>query len=42
MLVVQPLRTNANATLQVESNPGKGTRVVILFTRAASAADTMD
>lgn len=42
MLIVQSLHTNANATLQVESSPGKGMRVVILFTRAASAPETAD
>ena len=36
-LIVQTLRENANADLKVESSPGKGTRVTIVFTRAASA-----
>lgn len=42
MLIVRSLRTNANATLQVESSPGKGMRVVILFTRAASAPESTE
>ncbi len=42
MLIVQSLRTNAHASLQVESSPDKGTRVVILFTRAASAPDAAE
>ena len=36
-LIVRSLRENANADLKVESSPGKGTRVTIIFTRAASA-----
>jgi PAS domain S-box-containing protein len=36
-LIVRSLRENAKADLQVQSNPGKGTRVTILFTRAAAA-----
>ena len=36
-LIVQSLRENAKATLTVESQPEKGMRVTILFTRAASA-----
>jgi two-component sensor histidine kinase len=38
-LIVRSLRENAKADLKVESSPGKGTRVTILFTRAASAAE---
>jgi two-component sensor histidine kinase len=33
-LIVQSLRQNANATLDVESVPGCGTRMTILFTLA--------
>jgi two-component sensor histidine kinase len=36
-LIVRSLRENAKADLKVESSPGKGTRVIIVFTRAASA-----
>ncbi len=36
-LIVRSLRENAKAGLKVESSPGKGTRVTIVFTRAASA-----
>jgi two-component sensor histidine kinase len=36
-LIVQSLRQNAKAQLEVESNPGEGTRVTIVFTRAAAA-----
>ncbi len=36
-LIVRSLRVNAKADLTVESGPGKGTRVTIGFTRAASA-----
>ena len=36
-LIVRSLRENAKAELRVESSPGKGTRVTIVFTRAASA-----
>lgn len=38
-LIVQSLRENAKAALQVESKPGQGMRVTILFTRAASAPE---
>ena len=38
-LIVRSLRENAKADLKVESSPGKGTRVTILFTRAASAPE---
>ena len=38
-LIVRSLRQNAKADFQVESSPGKGTRVTILFTRAASAPE---
>jgi two-component sensor histidine kinase len=37
-LIVQSLRQNAKARLEVESSPGRGTRVTIVFTRAAAAA----
>jgi PAS domain S-box-containing protein len=36
-LIVRSLRENAKAELQVESSPGQGTRITIVFTRAASA-----
>ncbi|MBS0275491.1 MAG: ATP-binding protein [Proteobacteria bacterium] len=36
-LIVQSLRENAKAALAVESQPGKGMRVIITFTRAAAA-----
>jgi PAS domain S-box-containing protein len=35
-LIVQSLRENAKARLEIESSPGKGMRVTILFTRAAA------
>jgi PAS domain S-box-containing protein len=35
-LIVQSLRENAKARLDVESTPGKGMRVTIVFTRAAA------
>jgi PAS domain S-box-containing protein len=38
-LIVRSLRQNARADLQVESTPGKGTRVTIGFTRAAAAPE---
>jgi PAS domain S-box-containing protein len=38
-LIVRSLRENAKADLKVESSPGKGTRVTIVFTRAASSAE---
>jgi PAS domain S-box-containing protein len=38
-LIVQSLRENAKADFKVESSLGKGTRVTIVFTRAASAPD---
>lgn len=38
-LIVQSLRVNAKADLKVESSPEKGTRVTIVFTRAASAPE---
>lgn len=40
-LIVRSLRENAKADLKVESTPGKGTRVTIVFTRGASAPETM-
>lgn len=36
-LIVQSLRQNAGAHLEVESSPGRGTRTTIMFTRAAAA-----
>jgi PAS domain S-box-containing protein len=36
-LIVRSLRENAKAALKVESSPDKGTRVTIVFSRAASA-----
>jgi FixJ family two-component response regulator/two-component sensor histidine kinase len=36
-LIVRSLRQNAKAELQVDSTPGKGTKVTIAFNRAASA-----
>jgi PAS domain S-box-containing protein len=39
-LIVQSLRENAKALLEVDSKPGDGTRVTIAFTRAASAPET--
>jgi hypothetical protein len=36
-LIVRSLRENARATLDVESIPGQGVRVTIVFTRAAAA-----
>jgi PAS domain S-box-containing protein len=36
-LIVRSLRENAKADVKVESNPGAGTRVTIIFTRQASA-----
>jgi PAS domain S-box-containing protein len=41
-LIVRSLRENAKADLKVESSHGKGTRVTIVFTRAASAPAAMD
>lgn len=38
-LIVQSLRVNAKAVLQIESNPGQGVRVTILFTRTAAAPE---
>jgi PAS domain S-box-containing protein len=38
-LIVQSLRENAKAGLEVESTPGEGTRVTILFTRSAAAPE---
>jgi two-component sensor histidine kinase len=38
-LIVRSLRENAKADFRVVSTPGKGTRVTIVFTRAASAPD---
>lgn len=38
-LIVQSLRDNAKADLEVESSEGHGTRVTILFTRSASAPE---
>jgi PAS domain S-box-containing protein len=36
-LIVQSLRENAKAKVEIASAPGKGVRVTIIFTRAASA-----
>jgi two-component sensor histidine kinase len=36
-LIVQSLRENAKAKVEIESRPGKGTRTTIVFTRAAAA-----
>lgn len=36
-LIVRSLRQNAGAAMQVESAPGKGTKVTIAFSRAAAA-----
>ncbi len=38
-LIVQSLRANAKADLQVESTPGQGMRVTIRFSRAAAAPE---
>jgi PAS domain S-box-containing protein len=38
-LIVRSLRENAKADLKVESNPGRGTRVTIAFTRFAAAPE---
>ena len=40
-LIVRSLRQNAKANLSVESQPGKGMRVVIGFTRASAAPDVI-
>jgi two-component sensor histidine kinase len=37
-LIVQSLRENARAQLEVQSTPGQGLRVIIVFTRSAAAA----
>jgi two-component sensor histidine kinase len=36
-LIVQSLRENAKAKVEIESRPGEGTRTTIVFTRAAAA-----
>jgi two-component sensor histidine kinase len=41
-LIVQSLRENAKAQVQVDSSPGQGMRVRILFTRAAAAPTSPD
>ncbi len=38
-LIVQSLRENAKAKLEVQSKPGEGMRVKIIFTRSAAAPD---
>src|SRR4051812_15352800 len=38
-LIVESLRENAKAGLEVESAPGQGTRVTIVFTRSAAAPE---
>ena len=40
-LIVKSLRDNAKADFKLESSPGNGTRVTILFTRAASAPEVI-
>ncbi len=40
MLIVQSLRQNARATVEVESRPGKGMKVTVFFARADAAPDT--
>ena len=37
-VIVSSLRQNAKADLKVESKPGQGVRVTIVFTRSAAAA----
>lgn len=37
--IVQSLRENAKAGLEVASTPGKGTRVTIVFSRSAAAPE---
>jgi two-component sensor histidine kinase len=39
-LIVQSLRQNAKAKLEVRSTPGSGTYVTITFTRAAATAES--
>ena len=39
-LIVQSLRENAKAQVQVTSVPGQGMRVTLIFTRAAAAPQT--
>jgi len=39
-LIVHSLRENANASFELESSPGKGTRATIVFTRAAAAPES--
>ena len=41
-LIVQSLRENAGASLDINSDPGKGTRVTITFTRAAAEPEAKD
>ncbi len=41
-LIVQSLRENAKAQLNIASNPGQGMRVTITFQRANAAADSSD
>ncbi len=41
-LIVQSLRENAKAGLSVESSPGRGTRVTIVFARTAAAPEARD
>jgi two-component sensor histidine kinase len=40
-LVVQSLRENAKARIEVESKPGEGMRVMIAFTRVAAAPEVL-
>ena len=41
-MIAQSLRQNANARLEVQSSPGQGMRVTIVFTRASAAPKPMD
>jgi PAS domain S-box-containing protein len=41
-LIVQSLRENAKAKVEIESSPGKGTRTTIVFTRAAAAPQPVE
>jgi signal transduction histidine kinase len=38
-LIINSLRQNAKADVSIQSEPGKGVRVTIRFSRAAAAAD---
>jgi two-component sensor histidine kinase len=41
-LIVQSLRQNAGARVDVESAPGKGVKVTITFARANATPDTQE